>query len=46
LIATRNTNRSGDQSQTLTYESVSYEPIDDSLFELPPAVKALLKSAR
>jgi len=43
LIATRNTNRSGDQSQTFTYESVSYEPIDDSLFELPPAVKALLK---
>jgi hypothetical protein len=43
LIATRNTNRSGDQSQTFTYESVSYEPIDDSLFELPPAIKALLK---
>jgi hypothetical protein len=43
LIATRNTNRSGDQTQTLTYESVGYEPIDDSLFELPPAVKALLK---
>jgi hypothetical protein len=43
LMATRNTNRSGDQSQTFTYVSVSYEPIDDSLFELPPAVKALIK---
>lgn len=43
LMATRNTNRRGDQSQTFTYESVSYEPIDDSLFELPPAVKALVK---
>ena len=43
LIATRNTNRSGDQSQTFTYESVSYEPIDESPFELPPAVEALLK---
>ena len=43
LIATRNTNRSGNQSQTFSYESVSYEPIDDSLFELPPAIKALPK---
>jgi hypothetical protein len=42
LMATRNTNRSVDQSQTFTYKSVSYEPIDDSLFELPPAVKALV----
>ena len=43
LIATRNTNRSGNQSQIFIYESVSYEPIDDSLFELPAAVEAQLK---
>ena len=43
LIATRNTTRAGDRSQTFTYQSVSYEPLDDSLFELPAAVRALLK---
>ena len=43
LMATKNTSRSGDHSQTFTYESVSYEPLDDSIFELPPAVKALVK---
>jgi hypothetical protein len=30
-------------SQTLTYESVSYEPLPDSMFELPEAVKRLMK---
>jgi hypothetical protein len=43
LAATRNTTRVGDNSQTFTYKSVSYEPLDDSLFDLPPAVKALMK---
>lgn len=43
LMATKNTSRSGDRSQTSTYESVSYEPLADSIFELPPAIKALVK---
>lgn len=42
LIATRNTSRTGDQSQTFVYKSVTFEPLDDSLFDLPPAVKALV----
>jgi len=33
----------GDRTQTITFTPVSYEPLADSLFELPPAVKALLK---
>jgi len=43
LIATRNTTRLGNHSQTFIYESVNYEPLSDSIFELPPAVKALVK---
>jgi hypothetical protein len=43
LVATKNTSRSGDHFQTMTYKSVSYEPLTDSLFELPQAVKALVK---
>lgn len=43
LIATRNTTRAGNKSQTFTYKSVSYELLADSIFELPPAVKALVK---
>jgi hypothetical protein len=43
LMATKNTSRSGDRSQTFTYESVSYAPLDDSIFELPLAVKTLVK---
>ena len=43
LIATRNTARTGDRSQTFIYDSVSYEPLPDSVFELPEAVKRLLK---
>jgi hypothetical protein len=43
LIATRNTTRAGKNSRTFTYKSVSYEPLADSIFELPPAVKALVK---
>jgi hypothetical protein len=43
LIATRNTTRAGNNSRTFVYKSVSYEPLADSIFELPPAVKALVK---
>ena len=43
LMATRNTSRTGDRSQTFTYESVSYEPLPGSLFELPGPVKQLMK---
>jgi hypothetical protein len=43
LIATRNSSRTGDRTQTFIYKSVSYEPIADSIFELPQAVKALMK---
>ena len=43
LVATKLTFRTGDQSQTFTYKSVSYEPLPDSMFELPEAVKALVK---
>jgi hypothetical protein len=43
LIATRNTTRAGNNSRTFTYKSVSYEPLADSIFELPPAVKTLVK---
>jgi hypothetical protein len=42
-VATTTVNRVGDQVQTFTYETVTYEPLPDSLFELPQAVKALLK---
>jgi len=43
LVATKNITRTGDRTQTITFTSVSYEPLDDSMFELPKAVKALLK---
>ena len=43
LIATKNVSRTGERFQTFTYKSVSYEPLPDSLFELPEAVKHLIK---
>jgi len=43
LVATRQTGRQGDQSQTTTVISVSYEPLAASMFDLPAPVKALLK---
>ena len=43
LVPTKETDRQGDQSQVTTVTSVNYEPIADSLFDLPGAVKALLK---
>lgn len=43
LTPTKLVNRSGDRMRTLTITSLTYEPLSDSLFELPAAVKALLK---
>lgn len=43
LTPTKLVNRSGDRTQTLIILSVSYEPLADSLFDLPPTVKALPK---
>jgi len=43
LVATKVISRSGDSTQTITFLSVSYEPLADSLFELPQSVKALQK---
>ncbi len=43
LVATRSVARTGDHTQTITFTSVSYEWLSDFLFELPQAVKALLK---
>jgi hypothetical protein len=43
LMATNLTFRTGDRLRTFHYNSVAYEPLADSLFELPPAIKALLK---
>ena len=43
LVATKVIARTGDSTQTFTYLSVSYEPLADSMFELPPAIRALQK---
>jgi hypothetical protein len=43
MVATKMTLRTGDHVRTFTFKSVSYEPLADSLFDLPPAVKALVK---
>jgi hypothetical protein len=43
LVATKMISRMGDQVRTFTSTSVSYEPLADSIFDLPNAVKALLK---
>ena len=43
LVATKLTARTGDHTQTITFTSVTYGPLADSLFELPQAVKVLLK---
>jgi hypothetical protein len=44
LMATKNITRAQGKTQTFTFKSVSYAPLDDSMFELPVAVKALLKN--
>jgi len=43
LVPTKLTARSGNDARTFTTTSLTYEPIPDSVFDLPPAVKALLK---
>lgn len=43
LVATKNISRTGDQSQIFIFKSVTYEPLADSIFDLPDAVKTLLK---
>jgi hypothetical protein len=42
MIATKVSSRSGDHWQSLTYKSVGYDALSDSMFDLPQAVKALL----
>jgi hypothetical protein len=41
LVATKVIARTGDSTQTITFTSVSYGPLEDSIFELPQAIKAL-----
>jgi hypothetical protein len=41
LVATKIISRTGDHMQTITFTPVDYSPLDDSIFELPQAVKAL-----
>lgn len=43
LVATKVISRTGNSTQTFTFSSVTYEPLADSLFELPQSVKALLR---
>jgi hypothetical protein len=43
LVPTKQIDRQGKQTQTTIVTSVSYEPLPDSMFELPAAVKARLK---
>ncbi len=43
MVATKLISRTGDRVRTFTVKSVSYEPLADSTFDLPPAVKTLLK---
>jgi outer membrane lipoprotein-sorting protein len=42
LFATKTVARNGDHIQTYTYKAISYDPIDDSIFDLPSSVKAAL----
>jgi hypothetical protein len=42
MIATKISSRSSDHWQSLTYKSVSYDALSDSMFDLPQAIKALL----
>ncbi len=46
LVATKNILRTAGKTRTFTLTSLSYQPLDDSLFELPEAVKALLKQSK
>jgi hypothetical protein len=42
LIATKVSSHSGGHWQNVTYKNVSYDPLADSMFDLPQAVKVLL----
>jgi hypothetical protein len=46
LVATKVVSRSGDRIQTITFTSVSYAPLADSVFELPKAVQVVLDGAK
>lgn len=46
MVATQLINHTGDSTQTIRFTSVSYEPLDDSIFELPESIKKLLKPAK
>jgi len=41
LVATKIISRTGNKTQTIRFTSVTYGPLEDSVFELPQAVKAL-----
>ena len=41
-VATKRIIRAGDQVQTVILKSISYDPLQDSIFEPPDAVKALM----
>jgi hypothetical protein len=43
LVATKNVSRTGDHTRIFTYLSVTYDPLADSMFELPESVKTLLR---
>lgn len=43
MVPAKTTARSGDHEQSFIYKSITYEPLPDSLFDLPPAVQALMK---
>ena len=43
IVATKLISRTADRMRTFIVKSVSYAPLADSIFDLPPAVKALLK---
>jgi hypothetical protein len=43
LVPTKVSTRTPDHTQTFTFKSVTYEPLADSVFELPQAVKALMR---
>lgn len=44
MVATKRTSRTGDHVQVFWFKSLSYEPVADSTFALPQAVKALLQN--
>lgn len=46
MVPTKRTSRSGDQWETFTLDSVSYEPVSDLLFKPPQAVKTQLRKTR